>query len=71
MKISNDLLASLQAERLLDACPKTVAALHALEAAVGDEFEVSLYITSLKTSLRFTGLRLRFTVRFTVLRFRF
>ena len=38
---AHDLMASMQAERLLDACPKTVAALHALEAAIGDEFEVS------------------------------
>ena len=67
----HDLPASLQAERMLDACPKTVNALHALEAAIGDEFEVSLYITSSKVSLRVTGLRLQFTVRFTVSRFRF
>ena len=53
----HDLLASLQAERMLDACPKTVTALHALEAAIGDEFGVSFYFISLKTPLRFTGLR--------------
>ena len=36
---AHDFLASMQAERLVDSCPKTVAALHALEAAVSDEFE--------------------------------
>ena len=38
---AHDFLASMQAERLLDACPKTVAVLYALEAAIGDEFELS------------------------------
>lgn len=39
LQTARDLLSSMEAERLLEACPKTVQALQASEDAISDEFD--------------------------------